>query len=300
MIAITGATGNTGRAAASALLAAGMQIRVIGRDPERLKHFAAAGADPFVGDVLDSDAMARAFANCRAVYAMIPPNVAAPNYREYQDAAGESLATALGRAGVRHAVALSSIGAQLPEGAGPVSGLHHFEQRLRLVPGLNALFLRPASFFENLLASLGMLRSLGIFAGLLNGDLRLAMIATRDVGTRAAEALRALNFSGHQTQELHGPCDITMNDAAKIIGAVIGKPSLRYHKVPLMIAKPALRRTGMSADAVEQIVELSAAANDHRMVPLESRNAKNTTPTTLEQFAAEVIAPAYLTKAVSA
>jgi uncharacterized protein YbjT (DUF2867 family) len=300
MIAITGATGNTGRATASALLAAGMQIRVIGRDPERLKHFAAAGADPFVGDVLDPVAMARAFANCRAVYAMIPPNLAASSYREYQAAVAESLAMAIGRVGVRHAVVLSSIGAQLAEGAGPVSGLHYLEQRFGQVPGLSVLFLRPAHFFENLLGALGMLRSIGIFAGLFNGDLRLAMIATRDIGARAAQALRALDFSGHQTQELHGPCDITMNDAAKIIGAVIGKPSLRYHKVPLMIAKPALRRTGMSADFVEQIVELSAAANDHRMVPLEPRNAKNTTPTTLEQFASEVIAPAYLAKAASA
>ncbi len=77
---------------------------------------------------------------------MIPPNLAAANYREYQAAVSESLATALGHAGVRHAVALSSIGAQLAEGAGPVSGLHHFEQRLRLVPGLNVLFLRPATF----------------------------------------------------------------------------------------------------------------------------------------------------------
>jgi uncharacterized protein YbjT (DUF2867 family) len=300
MIAITGATGNTGRATASALLAAGMQIRVIGRDPERLKHFAAAGADPFVGDVLDPVAMARAFANCRAVYAMIPPNLAASSYREYQAAVAESLAMAIGRVGVKHAVVLSSIGAQLAEGAGPVSGLHYLEQRLGQVPGLSVLFLRPAHFFENLLGALGMLRSIGIFAGLFNGDLRLAMIATGDIGARAAQALRALDFSGHQTQELHGPCDITMNDAAKIIGAVIGKPSLRYHKVPLMIAKPALRRTGMSADFVEQIVELSAAANDHRMVPLEPRNAKNSTPTTLEQFAAEVIAPAYLAKAASA
>jgi uncharacterized protein YbjT (DUF2867 family) len=300
MIAIVGATGNTGSAAASALLDAKEEVRVIGRSAEKLRSLVALGAEPFTGNVTDSEAMTRAFAGVRAAYVMIPLDVATPKCREYQEAVSESLATALERAGVTHVVALSSIGAQLAEGAGPVTGLHHFEQRLQRIPGMSLLILRPAHFFENLLAWLGMLRSLGIFAGLLNGDLRLPMIATADIGVRAAESLRACDFSGVRIQELHGPCDISMNDTAKIVGALIGKPTLRYHKVPLMIAKPAMRSSGLSADFVEQVVELSVATNDHRLAPLEPRNARNTTPTIFEEFAAKVIAPAYLGKAVSA
>ena len=51
MIAIIGATGNTGKAAAESLLAAGEKVRVIGRTAEKLQPFVAKGAEPFVGRI---------------------------------------------------------------------------------------------------------------------------------------------------------------------------------------------------------------------------------------------------------
>ncbi|HET9400297.1 MAG TPA: hypothetical protein VFO34_05040, partial [Candidatus Acidoferrales bacterium] len=93
-------------------------------------------------------------------------------------------------------------------------------------------------------------------------------------------------------KELLGPRDYTMDEAAKVIGAAIGKPKLSYTKAPAFMAKPALRAAGLSSDMVDQFVEMTEAINDRRMVPLEERGANNTTPTTLEQFVAEVLVPA--------
>jgi hypothetical protein len=44
--------------------------------------------------------------------------------------------------GLRYAVHLSSYGAQVPEGTGPVAGLHSSEQRLNAIGSLNVLHLQ--------------------------------------------------------------------------------------------------------------------------------------------------------------
>lgn len=300
MIAITGATGNTGSAAAEALLAAGEQVRVIGRAAEKLKRFADKGAEAFVGDVLDTAAMTRAFTGAAAVYAMIPPDFTQPDFPDYQRRVADSLATAIERAGVRHVVALSSVGAQLAAGAGPVSGLHHFERRLEQIAGLNLLHLRPAYFFENFLMQIPVIGMLGMMADMVRADLPMPMIATRDIGARAAAELRARKFSGPSTRELLGPRDLTLTEAAAILGKAIGRPGLRYVQAPPEQILPAMQQMGLSASSARLIAEMDQALNDGRMVALEPRAAENSTPTTLEAWAAVVFAPAVQGRAAGA
>lgn len=50
---------------------------------------------------------------------------------------------------MRYIVALSSLGADLREGTGPIAGLHAQEERLKRLEGINVLLLRPVSFFED-------------------------------------------------------------------------------------------------------------------------------------------------------
>ncbi len=300
MIVVTGATGNTGKVVAESLLAAGEKVRVIGRSADKIQQFVTKGAESFVGNVLDANAMTRAFTGATAVYAMIPPDLKTPNLRAYDAAVGESIAAALEHSGVKHAVVLSSVGAQLAEGAGPVSGLHHFEQRLNRVPGLNVLHLRPGYFMENFFMTVHVYKTMGFFSSLVRGDVPCPMIATRDIGVRAAAELRSLSFTGHQTQELLGPRDLTMDEATRIFGAAIGKPGLAYMQAPGMMAKPALLQAGLSADMADNFIEMSKAVSERRMVPLEARNAKNTTPTTFETFTAEVLVPVFKGQSASA
>ena len=179
MIVVTGATGNTGKVVTEGLLAAGEKVRVIGRTAEKLRPFVAKGAEAFADNVLDTEAMTRAFTGATAAYVMIPPDNKAKSIRDYYALVGESLATALEKSGVTHAVVLSSVGAQLAEGAGPVSAIHHVEERLKRVPGVDFLFLRPASYMENFLATVGVYKSMGFFAGLIKDDVSMPMIATR-------------------------------------------------------------------------------------------------------------------------
>jgi uncharacterized protein YbjT (DUF2867 family) len=293
MYVITGATGNTGSEVAEKLLAQGAQVRVVGRDAKRLERFAKKGAEAFVADLTDSGALTKVFSGAKAVYAMIPPDVSAQDVLAHYRRAGDALAVAIEKSGIKYAVVLSSVGADKPDKTGPVVGLHHLEKKLDAIPGLNALYLRPAGFMENLLFQVGVIKAFDTMAGAVKGDLPVPMIAARDIGDAAADALLQLDFQGKTTRELQGARDVTNTEAAKIVGAAIGKPGLTYNQMPAAQLKPGFMQMGMSSNMADLLLELADAQNSGHLKALEPRSAKNTTPTTLETFAAEVFAPAY-------
>lgn len=293
MITIMGATGNTGRIAAETLLQAGKKVRVLGRSLDRLKPLADKGADAMAGSISDSAFLAKAFRESTAVYTLIPPDYAAPDYRAYQTRAGEAIASAVRESGVRHVVLLSSIGAQHASGTGPIAGLHEQEKRLSSIPGLNALFLRAGYFFENHFASLGLIKHQGINGSAIRGDVPIAMIASRDVGAAAANALLKLDFKGPTVREALGAADLTMDEVTHIIGETLQHPGLRYVEFPYEAALEGMLGMGLSKSIASLYVEMSRGVNEGLVVSVEGRNAKNTTPTRFEDFARTVLAPAF-------
>lgn len=300
MYAITGATGNTGSVVANHLFTRGQKVRAIGRDINRLQPLVARGAEPFTADLTDATRLAEAFSGAQAVYAMIPPSMASEDYRAYQRRVGEAIATALEKSGVKFVVSLSSFGADKPDKTGPVAGLYDFEQRLNRIPGINVLHLRAGYFMENTLAQARIIPTVGAASGPLRADLKLPMIATRDIGAFAAEAISRLDFTGQQTRELLGQRDITMAEAATIIGKAIGKPELKYIQASDEQLRPALIQMGMSRNVADLILEMSAALNSGHMRALEPRSAANTTPTSYETFVIEEFLPLYKQQSAAA
>jgi uncharacterized protein YbjT (DUF2867 family) len=213
-----GASGNTGSIIANTLLLKGKQVRVIGRDAGRLERFVRKGAEASTANLNDAAALAKAFTGARAAYLMLPPI----NSREDQERESDAIAKAVKESGLPCALHLSSYGAQVPEGTGPVVGLHSSEQKLNAIGGLNVLHLRAAYFMENNLAAIGMIQGMGIFGHALLPDLKLPMIATRDVGDYAAQRLLDLDFSGKQTREVLGERDLSMTEATAVIAECDG------------------------------------------------------------------------------
>lgn len=300
MYVITGATGNTGNVIAEKLLSRGEKVRVIGRNASRLAPLVQKGAEAFAADVTDAGAMAKAFAGAKAIYLLIPPNMAAPDARAYQERVTDALSRAADKAEVEYAVLLSSLGAEKTEGTGPVVGLHNFEQKLNGIARLKALYLRAGYFMENLLPQVSVIKNFGMMGGPVRADLPLPLIATRDIGAFAGEALLALGFAGKQTQELLGQRDVTYKEAAAVVGKAIGKPELAYSPLPPSQLKPALMQMGMSASTADLLLEMAEALNSGHMAALERRSAKNTTPTSIEQFVTEEFAPRFAGKAAEA
>jgi uncharacterized protein YbjT (DUF2867 family) len=174
------------------------------------------------------------------------------------------------------------------------------ERRIGQIKGLNALHLRAGYFMENTLPQIGVIKSFGMMAGPIRADVLLPMIATRDIGVAAAEALLRLDFEGQKSQELLGSRPMTYNEAAKIIGTAIGKPGLAYMKLPDEQVIQAMTEMGISRNMALLLCEMSAAINIGYMKPLEPRSEKNTTPTSFETFVEEVFLPAYRGQAASA
>jgi uncharacterized protein YbjT (DUF2867 family) len=300
MYAITGATGHSGRVAAEGLLAKGKKVRALGRSEERLKPLAALGAEPFVCDLTDAAALAQAFSGAEGVYAMVPPDMAAQNYRGLQDRATDALAKALTEAKVKYVVSLSSFGADKADKTGPVVGLHLREEKLNAIAGLNVLHVRAGYFMENTLAQIGIIKSMGVAAGPLRAELELPMIATRDIGAFAAERLALLDFSGSQTQELLGERNVSMAEAAGIIGRAIGRPQLSYVRVPNEQVIEAFKQMGASESTAKSMIEMTEALNAGHMASLEKRTTQNSTPTSFEIFVKQEFAPQFLGKRASA
>jgi uncharacterized protein YbjT (DUF2867 family) len=296
MYVILGASGNTGSIIANSLLSAGKKVRVVGRDSGRLQRFVDKGAQAFTATVSDAAALTKAFSGARAAYLMLPP----AKSREEQERDSDAIAKAVRKSGLRYAVHLSSYGAQLAEGAGPVSGLHSSENKLNAIEGLNVLHLRAAYFMENNLTAIGMIHGMGVFGNALLPDLKIPMAATRDVGDYAAQRLLHLDFSGKQTRELLGERDLSMTEATAVIARGIGKPDLRYEQFPYDQVLQALTQLGVPPKGAAMYIEMYKAINAGVLVPLEPRSPENTTPTSFERFVQDVFVAAYHGKAQGA
>jgi uncharacterized protein YbjT (DUF2867 family) len=293
MYVILGASGNTGSIIADSLLSKGKKVRVVGRDAERLQRFVRQGAEAFTADMSDAAALTKAFTGARAAYLLLPPITS----REDQERESDAIAKAVRESGLRYAVYLSSYGAQVPEGTGPVTGLYSAEQKLNAIGGLNILHLRAAYFMENNLAAISMIQEMGIFGHALLPDLKLPMTATRDAGNYAAQRLLGLDFSGKQTRELLGERDLSMAEATAIIARGIGKPDLRYVQFPYDQVEQVLEQMGMPSKKAAVYIEMFKAINAGVLAAQEPRSRENTTPTSFEEFVRDVFAPAYHGKA---
>ena len=203
------------------------------------------------------------------------------------------------KAGTRNVVALSSIGAELSSGTGPVVGLHHLEQKLNQIANANVVYLRCAYFMENTLPQVNAIRQMGNAAGPLRPELKIPMIATRDIGNVAADVLLHPAIHGKQTRELLGQRDLSYNGATSSIGKTIGKPDLKYVQLTPDQFRAVLVQTGMSEQVASLLVELAQSLDSGKTHPLQSRTPHNTTPTSYETFAAEVFAPAYQQQAAA-
>ena len=270
MIAVMGASGNTGGKIARALLGVGEKVRALGRTSGKLAELERAGAEVGAGEFTDAAFLTHAFHGADAVYTLLPTDRRSPDYRAQQDREGETIVTAIRKSGVRHVVSLSSLGADSVEPTGVIRGLGAQEDRLRQIEAANVFLLRPVSFFENFYDQLELIKDQGIIADSVEPDLPIPMIAARDVADVAAVALRARDWRGVVVRELVGQRNLSYAEATRIIGERIGKPDLAY-------VQALLRGDDRHARAGRRLRELRHAVrrDDARVQPGHSRPSTN-------------------------
>lgn len=293
MYVITGATGNTGKRIAEALLDAGKPVTVVSRRAEHVQALVGKGAKAAIGDLADADFVKQTFQNAQAVYLVIPPKWDVTDWRAFQREIIQNFVHGLQGSGVTHAVALSSMGAHLvPHGAGPVSGLGELEQALQQIEGLNVLNLRPGFFMENFFANIGMMKGMGIQGYALNPDVKMPLTHTADIAEVATRHLLALDFTGHLVEYVGGAADYTMPEVTAILAKAVGQ-DIRYVPFTPEQAKQGMMGAGIPETIADGYNELFDGMNSGQYFDDFRRTSENTTPTTLEQFAEREFAAAY-------
>jgi len=291
-ITVLGATGNIGTALVHHLLEQGHQVTAVARPSARLEALQAAGATVRAGDAHDAAFLTEALRGADAAFLMIPPNLTAPDVLAHMHQIGEATTAAVRAAGLPAAVHLSSIGADEPAGTGPVVGLHYQEARLNAIEGLAITHLRPAYFMENLLANIGLIQHMGIIGSAMRPDLNFPMVATRDIAARAAELL-AGSIENGRVEYLLGPQNYSQQDATTALGQAIGRPELPYVQFSYDDAKQGMLRAGLSESMANLYDEMTRNMNEEKVMVAAPRDAGSTTPTTLQEFAQRVFAPAF-------
>jgi uncharacterized protein YbjT (DUF2867 family) len=243
MILVTGGTGTIGQATVRALQARGKPFKIGTRDPARAK---ASGTRAVELDYERPDTVARALQGINRVLSLTPVS-------DQQDLWVRTLLTAAKRAGVRHVVRLSVIGAA-PDAPFAFARAHGESEQLIRDSGLAWTFLRPTFFAQNFLNYYGVRRDADATVHLPHGQGRAAWVDARDVGEVAAAALGARGHEG-RAYDLTGPEALGDAEALAILSEALGR-SYTYVDVPDDAARGAMLGSGMPAWQVDGMMEL--------------------------------------------
>jgi uncharacterized protein YbjT (DUF2867 family) len=273
---------------ADLLLHQGKEVRVFEHE-RKLEEFRDRGAGVVRGDAASVEDLEPLFEGAAAALVLLPEDLADPEFAATRSRMSRAITAALRETRVGHVVALSAVGVDRDDVAGPPAGLREYEERLFELEGTNVLVLRSALYMDYLLANLPMIRSQKINGSAIEGDRKFPMIATRDVAREAAERLARRDFTGHHGKTLLGPDDVSMREATGAMGSLLGLPELPYVEFPPADMKGGLIGAGVSEEAASLLVEMQLALNEGRPFDGVRRTAGATTPTRLREYLKEAL-----------
>jgi uncharacterized protein YbjT (DUF2867 family) len=281
---ITGSIGHISKPIVTGLVKAGRNVTVITSNAGKVKEIEDLGAKALVGSVQDKAFVKKAFAGADVIYTMIPPIWQTQNWRASQNEVASHYLEAIKSNNIRYIVNLSSLGAHLNEGTGPVKALHDFERSLNAIPSLNVKHLRPSFFFYNLLGQIDLIKHAGMMGANYGADQKIALVHTRDIAAVALEELLQLNFTGNSVRHIVSD-ERTGAEIATVLGRAIGKelPWILFSDQDQL---KGLLDGGVPATHAASYVEMGAAFRSGKMQELLSKE-KTVGQTRLEDFARE-------------
>jgi uncharacterized protein YbjT (DUF2867 family) len=253
MFVVVGATGNTGSMVADTLLNQKQPVRIVVRSSDKGVAWKAKGAEIVVASLDDVSSLTKAFEGANGVYLLVPPNYAATAWLADQRARMDRAAEAVQKSAIGHVVFLSSVGAHIPEGTGPIRAARYGEQALGAA-AKNLTILRPCYFMDNWAPVLGAAKAQGVLPTFIAPQAMVPMISTKDIGRVGAEQLMA-GGKGTQIVELAGPEEYSPNQVAVALGQILGEPVTAQH-APLSAVMPTFKSFGFSDEAAKLFEEM--------------------------------------------
>jgi uncharacterized protein YbjT (DUF2867 family) len=274
MFVIAGATGHVGGAAARDLLAHKQKIKVIVRDAAKGRDWSSRGAELAVGKLDDQAFLAGALKGATGFFAMLPEDFGASDVFTAQKRIADAIAGAVKQSGVQIVVTLSSLGADLATGTGPIKGLHYLEDALRAT-GKKVVAIRAASFMENLENAVGAAKQMGSYFNFMpSRDAAVPSIATKDVGALVARTLVSPPAKS-EVIDLIGPV-YKVSDLVDKLGKALGK-QVQIVDVPKQGHVDAMTKGGVPKPWAEALAEMYAAFASGKVAPKGDRVVQGTT-----------------------
>jgi uncharacterized protein YbjT (DUF2867 family) len=285
---ITGSIGHISKPIVEGLINAGKNVTVLTSSADRVKEIEKLGAKALVGSVQEADFVSTAFKGADVVYTMIPPIWSTNDWRKSQNEVGRNYARAIQSNSVKYVVNLSSVGADVGNGVGPVDGLYDFEKMLNDIPSLHVKHLRPAYFFYNLLAQIPLVKQAGILGANYGEGEKLYLVHTRDIAAVALEELLNLKFSGSSVRNI-----ISDERSGKEIASVLGKAINK--ELPWVVftdeqQRDGLLQAGLPPTHAEGYTQMGRAIREGVMLKDVRRSKPELSGTKLEDFASEFAA----------
>ena len=245
MILVFGSTGTVGGEVARQLIAAGEKPRLLVRSKAKAKAFEGK-AEIVEGDLDQPETLDSALKGVDKVFLL----ATGTNGPELEIKAID----AAKKAGVKHIVKLSVIGADQP--GLTLAKWHARGEKHLMESGLAWTMLRPGNFHTNALGWASTIKAQGAFYQ-PTGEGKWASIDPADI---AAVAVKALTTPGHEKKAytLTGPESVSASQYAAKLSTAIGKP-VKFVDVPPAAAEDGMSKMGMPKPYVDALLELMAA-----------------------------------------
>lgn len=262
---VTGSLGNISKPLAEKLVAEGHDVTVVSSSPEKAGTIEKLGAKAAIGTVKDVAFLSKVFSGADAVYTMIPPFFGAPDWKKYIAGVGEIYAAAIKVAEVKNVVNLSSIGAHMETGCGPVSGLFFVEKALNELNGVNVKHLRPGFFYTNFLNNIGMVKHAGIIGGNYGDGTTLTLVYPGDIADVAASEMLNLDFKGKSIRYIMSD-EKNTGEVAAILGEAVGKPGLPWVNFSDEETVGGMVQAGVPEEIARNYAEMGSAIRSGEMI----------------------------------
>ncbi len=263
-IIVTGSLGNISKPLAQELVQKGHDVTVIASSVERQSEIENLGASAAIGSVEDASFLTQTFTGADAVYCMIPrANYFDPNLDldAFTRKIGNNYSEAIEKSGVKRVVFLSSIGAHLEQNSGIIQRYNEIETVLKKLQNVSITFMRPTSFYYNLLAYVQMIKFQGgIFAN-YGADSVIPWVAPNDIAEAIADEITTsldAKFEGKKVRYVVSE-ELTGDETARILGESIGIPDLKWKLISDQETLNGLVSIGMQPKIAQGLVEMYAA-----------------------------------------
>jgi uncharacterized protein YbjT (DUF2867 family) len=261
---ILGSLGNISKPLSKKLIHAGHSVTVVSNSPGRAEEIILMGAQAAIGSVEDVGFLTKTFIGADAVYTMVPPNFGAADWKKYIAGIGKNYAEAIRVSRVKNVVNLSSIGAHMPVGCGPVSGLYYVEQALNSLEGVNVRHLRSGFFYGNLLSNVPMAKNMGIIGGNYGVNANMILVHPDDIAEVAFHELNNLSFRGKSNIYIVSD-EKSTNEIAAILGKAIEKPELSWINFNDEDTLAGMIQAGLPKEVARNFSEMGAAMRSGEM-----------------------------------